>query len=118
MRAAAEDLLNDKVKQWKFWEVLQCLNHKNEGLDLQLAEILLVSNRGQALIIELIKDKFLQDVKDQGLSNAIDVLSNDDGDDDLNKTFDALINTEESSEILVDRALEVWVDEIRERVKE
>ena len=111
---AAEDYLNDRVAAIGFDEVLQCLNHGDEGLDMRLAFALLNSRRGQNLFHAADEVIMLQEVYNEGLINAVHMMTSED--DNLNKTYDALINSYESQQILINRALAVYETEIENRL--
>ena len=109
---AAEDILNDKVKAIGFDEVLQCLNHGDTELDHKLALFLI--DTSLPLIYQQLTVEFMEMVNFEGLINAIHSVT--DEDDNLNKTFEELMNTHESQQILIDRALVVYETEIENRL--
>ena len=111
---AAEDILNDKVKAIGFDEVLQCLHYDDVEFEMSLALSLVKYSEGQSILLNLITKRFLTNVLEEGLIYAIQSIS--DEDNNLNKTYEALINKHESQQILIDRALVVYLEEIENRL--
>ena len=111
---AAEDILNDKVKAIGFDEVLQCLHYDDVEFEMSLALSLFKYVEGQSVILNLITKRFLANVLEEGLIYAIQSIS--DEDNNLNKTYEALMNKHKTQQMLIERALVVYETEIENRL--